>query len=390
MDPVRNPFAPGAGSQPPELAGRAEIIASIDTSLQRILIGRPAQSQLLLGLRGVGKTVLLNKAEQIAENYGYLTSFIEAPEDRKLVDLLYPKIYQVLRKLSLSEAAKSATHSALRALRGFASAFKISMGDFEVSVDPEPGVADSGNLEYDITEIFLKVGSAAQAAGRGWALLIDEVQYLSAEELSSLIVAIHRVNQKGLPIILIGAGLPAIAALSGDAKSYAERLFIFPKVDALTKADASNAIRQPIEGEGESIDDDLLANIVSLTRGYPYFLQEWGHQVWNASPHSPINISCIDTAEKEALRRLDEGFFKVRMDRLTPKERDYVIAMARLGPGPYRSADVADALGEKLTTLGPRRAQIISKGMIYSPAHGDIAFTVPMFDEYVKRHWLPD
>lgn len=390
MDPVRNPFAPGAGSQPPELAGRQEIISAADTALQRVLQGRPAQSQMLLGLRGVGKTVLLNKIEQIAERHGYLTSFIEAPEDRKLVDLLYPRIHQVLRKLSLIESARAASYSAMRALRSFASAFKISMGDFEVSVDPEPGMADSGNLEYDITELFLKVGEAAKSAGRGWALLIDEVQYLSPEELGALIVAIHRINQKALPVLFFGAGLPAIAAVSGDAKSYAERLFIFPKIDALPDVDAADAIRQPIEEEGEAIDDDLLNKIIALTRGYPYFLQEWGYQVWNAAPHSPIAINSIEIAEKEALRRLDEGFFKVRIDRLTPKEKEYVIAMARLGTGPYRSSDVADMLGEKLTTLGPRRAQIIAKGMIYSPAHGDIAFTVPMFDEYLKRHWIRD
>jgi hypothetical protein len=273
MDPVRNPFAPGAGSQPPELAGREDIVLAADTALRRVFLGRPAQSQMLLGLRGVGKTVLLNKIEQIAEGHGYLTSFIEAPEDRKLVDLLYPKVHQVLRKLSLIEAAKAATHNAMRALRSFAGAFKISVGDFEVAVDPEPGVADSGNLEYDITELFLKVGEAAKAAGRGWALLIDEVQYLSTDELGALIVAIHRINQKALPVLLFGAGLPAIAGLSGEAKSYAERLFIFPKIDALSNHDAANAIRQPIEEEGETIDAELLNNIISLTKGYPYFLQ---------------------------------------------------------------------------------------------------------------------
>lgn len=278
----------------------------------------------------------------------------------------------------------------MRALRSFAGAFKISVGDFDVSVDPEPGVADSGNLEYDVIDLFLKVGEAAKAAGRGWALLIDEVQYLSTEELGALIVAIHRVNQKALPVLIFGAGLPAIAALSGNAKSYAERLFIFPRVDALSDADAAEAIRQPVEEEGESITDALLDQIIELTRGYPYFLQEWGHQVWNAAPQSPIASDCIEIAGQEALRRLDEGFFKVRIDRLTPKEKAYVIAMARLGTGPYRSSDVADILGEKLTSLGPRRAQIIAKGMIYSPAHGDIAFTVPMFDEYLKRHWIQD
>lgn len=388
MDPVRNPFAPGAGSQPPELAGREDIISAADTALQRILLGRPAQSQMLLGLRGVGKTVLLNKIEQIAEEHGYLSSFIEAPEDRKLVELLYPKIHQVLRKLSLVETARTTVHAAMRALRSFAGAFKISVGDFEVSVDPDPGVADSGNLEYDLAELFLKVGEAAKAAGRGWVLLIDEVQYLSTDELGALIVAVHRINQKALPVIFFGAGLPAIAALSGDAKSYAERLFIFPKVDALGEADASNAIRQPIEEEGETISAELLQKIVSLTKGYPYFLQEWGYQVWNASAGSPIGLDCFEVAQRQALRRLAEGFFKVRIDRLTPKEKEYVIAMARLGTGPYRSSDVADMLHEKVTTLGPRRAQIIAKGMIYSPAHGDIAFTVPMFDEYLNRHWI--
>lgn len=343
---------------------------------------------MLLGLRGVGKTVLLNKIEQNADCNGYLTSFIEAPEDRKLADLLYPKIHQVLRKLSFVEKAKVATHAALRALRGFAGAFKISVGDFDVSVDPDPGVADSGNLEFDVTELFLKVGEAARAAGKGWALLIDEVQYLSPKELGALIVAIHRVNQKALPILFFGAGLPAIAALSGDAKSYAERLFIFSRVDALSGEDAADAIRQPIEEEGEQIEDAVIDWIVASTKGYPYFLQEWGFQVWNASDDSPITTGCMIAAEQAALRRLDAGFFKVRIDRLTPKEREYVIAMARLGAGPYRSADVAEMLGEKITTLGPRRSQIIAKGMIYSPAHGDIAFTVPMFDEYLKRHWI--
>jgi hypothetical protein len=388
VDPVRNPFAPGAGSQPPELAGREDILSSANIALQRVLAGKPAQSQMLLGLRGVGKTVLLNKIEEFAEGHGHLTSFIEAPEDRSLVELLYPRMHQILRKLSVVEGAKAATHSALRALRAFASAFKIEVGDVGISVDPEPGVADSGNIEYDVADLFLRVGQAIQAAGRGWTLLVDEVQYLSAEELAALIVAIHRINQKSLPILFFGAGLPQIAALSGDAKSYAERLFIYPKVDALNTAAAEEAIRQPIEEEGETIDKGALSAIVQSTKGYPYFLQEWGYQTWNAAQVSPINADNVVAAAAAALKRLDEGFFKVRFDRLTPKEREYVVAMAKLGPGPYRSSDVADVLGEKLTSLGPRRATIINKGMIYSPAHGDIAFTVPMFEEYLKRHWM--
>lgn len=388
MDPVRNPFAPGAGSRPPELAGRDDVLKSAQTALSRVLIGKSAQSQMLLGLRGVGKTVLLNKIEEIAEEAGYLTSFIEAPEDRSLVELLYPKIHRVLRKLSLIEKAKSAALSAMRALRSFASVFKVSVGDFDLSVDPEPGLADSGNLEIDLTDLFLEIGRAAQAAGKGWAVFIDEVQYLKSEELAALIVAIHRINQKGLPVLLFGAGLPQIAAIAGDAKSYAERLFIYPKIDALPSDAAKRAIREPINEEHEEIDGNLLETVVTQTQGYPYFLQEWGYQLWNEAVASPITLECLERAKTAALKRLDEGFFKVRFDRLTPKEREYVIAMAGLGVGPYRSSDVADALGEKVQSLGPRRATIIAKGMIYSPAHGDIAFTVPMFEAYLERHWM--
>ena len=385
MDPVRNPFAPGAGSQPPELAGRDEIISAAEIALQRILLGRHDKSQILLGLRGTGKTVLLNKIERLAESHGHLTAFIEAPEDKSLAELLYPKIHQVLRKLSMHARAKATAHSAMRALRAFASAFKISVGDISLSVDPETGTADSGILEFDLSDLFVRVGEAAQSADKAWTLLIDEVQYLTAEELSALIVAIHRVNQKNLPVMFFGAGLPQVAALSGDAKSYAERLFDYPPVGALDDPAAIAAIRQPIEDEGESISDDALQIIIARTHGYPYFLQEWGYQAWNIADASPINAVDLERASSAALRRLDEGFYRVRFDRLTPKEREYVIAMASLGKGPYRSSDVADVLGESVQSLGPRRAKIINKGMIYSPAYGDIAFTVPMFEDYLER-----
>lgn len=385
MDPVRNPFAPGAGSQPPELAGRDDIIAAADTALQRVLLGKHDKSQILLGLRGTGKTVLLNKIEQLAERHGHLTAFIEAPENKSLAELLYPKIHQVLRKLSMIESAKAAAHSAMRGLRAFASAFNVSVGDFSISVDPEPGVADSGNLEYDLSDLFIRVGEAAKSAHKAWTLLIDEIQYLSEAELAALIVAIHRTNQKNLPVLFFGAGLPQVAALSGDAKSYAERLFNYPPVGALDNGAAKAAIRQPVEAEEETIADEALNTIVSRTEGYPYFLQEWGYQAWNAADASPIDADDVEKASAAAIRRLDEGFFRVRFDRLTPKEREYVIAMAQLGKGPYRSSDVADLLGESVQSLGPRRAQIINKGMIYSPAHGDIDFTVPMFEDYLNR-----
>ncbi|MCB0855886.1 MAG: ATP-binding protein [Bacteroidetes bacterium] len=385
MDPVRNPFAPGAGSQPPELAGREEIIAAADTALQRVLIGRHDKSQIFLGLRGTGKTVLLNKIESLAEGHGHITSFIEAPENKTLVELIYPRIHQALRKLSIIESAKASAHTAMGTLKAFASAFKISIGDISISVDPETGTADSGILEYDLCELFVKVGEAAKAAERGWTLLIDEIQYLSDEELSALIVSIHRVNQKNLPVIFFGAGLPQVAALSGEAKSYAERLFNYPSIGALDINSAKAAIQQPILDEEEVILDEALDIIFEKTQGYPYFLQEWGFQAWNIAENSPIDASVINAATPAALRRLDEGFFRVRFDRLTPKERDYVFAMAKLGKGPYRSSDVADILGERAQSLGPCRAKIISKGMIYSPAHGDIDFTVPMFEDYLRR-----
>jgi len=386
MDPVRNPFAPGAGSQPPELAGRDVIVSDAEITIQRILRGRYSQSQILLGLRGVGKTVLLNKIEIIAESHSHTTSFIEAPENRSFPELIYPKAHQAIRQLSMVENARSKAYSALGALRAFASAFKIKVGDVSIAVEPRTGIADSGNLEFDLVDLFLSIGETAQAAGRAWTLLVDEMQYLSGQDLAALIVAIHRVNQRNLPVLFFGAGLPQVAALSGDAKSYAERLFKYPAIGPLPPDAASNAIRQPIEDEGESISQRALVEIVQRTQGYPYFLQEWGFQAWNLASSSPISEPDIAKASEEALRRLDNGFFKVRFDRLTPKERDYVIAIAGLGKGPYRSADVAQALGENVQSLGPRRAQIIRKGMIYSPAHGDIAFTVPLFEEYLKRH----
>ena len=388
MDPVRNPFAPGAGSRPPELAGRHAILDDARIAIARTLIGKQNRSQMLLGLRGVGKTVLLNKIEEMAENAGHLTSLIEAPEGKPLGELLVPRLNQVLRKLSLTEQAKAKTHLALRALRSFASAFKLTYGEATLSVDPEVGFADSGDLESDLPELFIRVGEAAKAAGKAWTLLIDEVQYLRPVDLAALIVALHKISQKELPVLFFGAGLPQVAALSGDAKSYAERLFHYPAVGPLLVEDAQTAIRQPVQDEGEQITDAALDEIMLRTQGYPYFLQEWGYQCWNIAQGDRIELADAVKAAAEATRRLDDGFFRVRFDRLTPKEREYVIAMAQLGDGPYRSSDIAAALGETSQSLGPRRSQIIGKGMIYSPSHGDIAFTVPMFNDYLMRNFV--
>lgn len=386
MDPVRNPFAPGAGSRPPELAGRQDIIEEAQIAIDRATLGKPSRSQMFLGLRGVGKTVLLNKVESMAIESGHLTTIIEAPENKLLGELLLPRVHQILRKLSVLDNAKIQVHSALRALRSFASAFKIEYGNISLAVEPEIGVADSGDLENDLPELFIRIGEAAKAAGKAWTLLIDEVQYLNQKDLAALIVSLHKINQSELPVLFFGAGLPQVAALSGQAKSYAERLFHYPDVGALAEKDAKDAIRQPVIDEGARIDEDALTDIFNKTAGYPYFLQEWGHQSWNIATGTTITFKDTQQAETSTLKRLDEGFFKVRFDRLTPKEREYVIAMAKLGNGPYRSSDVADALVESAQSLGPRRARIISKGMIYSPSHGDIDFTVPMFNDYLIRN----
>lgn len=386
MDPVRNPFAPGAGSQPPELAGRETIIEDARIAIERALLCKPSRSQMFLGLRGVGKTVLLNAVEALAVERGHVTSMIEAPENKSLGEQLLPRMHQVLRKLSVAAGAKAKAYEALRALRSFASAFKLEYGDVSIAVEPEVGIADSGDLENDLPELFVRIGEAAKAAGKAWTLFIDEVQYLSEKDLAALIVSLHKINQVGLPVLFFGAGLPQVAALSGEAKSYAERLFHYPEVGALPVEDAKAAIRQPVNDEEANIDDDALTEIFVKTKGYPYFLQEWGHQSWNLAAGDTITLQDAQHAEAKTLKRLDEGFFKVRFDRLTPKEREYVIAMAKLGNGPYRSSDVADALGETPQSLGPRRSQIISKGMIYSPSHGDIAFTVPMFNDYLIRN----
>lgn len=388
MDPIRNPFAPGAGSQPPELAGRAQIIDEASISIQRIIAGRTGRPQMFLGLRGVGKTVLLNKIQEIADSHGHVTSFIEAQDQNILSQMLVPRINQTLRRLSNIERAKDYVTSAFRALRSFISKFTINIQGIAIECDAERGIADSGNLELDLPELFERIGIAAREAGKAWTLLIDEVQYLSRNDLSALIVAIHRINQRRLPVLFFGAGLPQTAALSGDAKSYAERLFSYPQVGALKEDDAKDAIRAPLNRENVHIANDALDEIVRNTHGYPYFLQEWGSHTWTIAKNDLITLQDVKLATQKAIQSLDNGFFKVRFGRLTPKEREYLQAMAKLGKGPYRSSDVASCLHESVQTLGPRRSQIISKGMIYSPSYGDIDFTVPLFDEYLCRNFL--
>lgn len=340
---------------------------------------------LLLGLRGTGKTVLLTEIGRNAEIEGLLVSKVEAPEKESLARLLYPEMRKVMRSLSGVAAARQIATRGLKGLRGFASVFKIKVAGVEVGVEPEPGLADSGDMQYDLPDLFSMIGQAAEAAGKGWLLLIDEVQYLSEADLSALIVSIHRMSQEGRPVLLVGAGLPQVARLAGDAKSYAERLFLYPGVGPLDPKSAAHAVEKPILDEDATIAPAALDCIVDRTEGYPFFLQEWASVAWNDAAGPEITTRDVDNAYTETLAVLDEGFFKVRMDRLTNAEVEFVRTMANLGEGPYAMARIAAAMGRTPSSLGPARANIISKGMIYSTDHGYLDFTVPLFAEFMRR-----
>jgi hypothetical protein len=387
MDAVRNPFAPGAGTPPPELAGRDALLETVRVAVERVRKGRPSKSVLMVGLRGVGKTVLLDRMRDNAEAAGIHTLRIEAPENRSLPAILAPQLRLALLQLSRNKQAKDLAQRALRGLAGFARALKVKYQDIEIAFDTEeePGLADNGDLEHDLPALMEAAGEAAKKGGTALAMFIDELQYVAEPQLAALITALHRAAQRQLPVMMVGAGLPQLRGHMGSAKSYAERLFDYPEIGPLEKEAAELAIRKPIEDEGAKINADALAAIIKETHCYPYFLQEWGKHAWEVAKASPITKKDVQQATVSALTALDESFFRVRFDRLTPAEKVYLRAMAELGPGPHRSGDISTLLKKEVSALGPRRAQLIAKGMIWSPSHGDTAFTVPLFDEYMKR-----
>ena len=387
MNPVTNPFAPGAGSPPPELAGRDELREAVRVAVERTRAGRSARSVLMVGLRGVGKTVLLDRMRDDAEASGVHTIRIEAPEDRSLPALLAPQLRVALLRLSKTAQAKDLAIRGLRALAGFAQGLKVAYGDIEVGLDyaPEAGLADNGDLEHDLQALLESAGAAAKAASTALVIFIDELQYVPEVQLAALITAMHRCAQRQVPVLLVGAGLPQLRGRMGNAKSYAERLFEFPEIGPLSTEAATKAITKPIEAEGAKITAGAVQKILADTRCYPYFLQEWGQRSWEAAHASPIETHDVEQATATAVAALDESFFRVRFDRLTPQEKRYLRAMAELGPGPHRSGAIADCLKREVSSLGPVRSSLIVKGMIWSPSHGDTAFTVPMFDEFMKR-----
>ena len=318
MDPIRNPYAPGAGTPPPELAGRDELRETVRVALARVRLARPAKSVLMVGLRGVGKTVLLDRIREESEAAGIHTLFVEAPEDRSLPAMLAPRLREALLKLSRNERARDLAQRALRGLAGFAGALKVKYEDIEVGLDfaPEPGLADNGDLEQDLTELLLAAGTAAREAGTALSLFVDELQYVGEDELAALITALHRAAQRRSPVTLVGAGLPQLRARTGRAKSYAERLFDFPEVGPLAQEAARSAIEKPALAEGVTIAGDALERILAQTRCYPYFLQEWGKHAWDATEASPIELGDVERASVTAIAALDESFFRVRFDRL--------------------------------------------------------------------------
>jgi hypothetical protein len=387
MDRIRNPFSPGAGSPPPELAGRDGIMDQARVLLGRVRAKRSEKSLLLTGLRGVGKTVLLNEIERIALADGCRTILVEAHEGKSLPVLLAPQLRRLLYDLDRLAGAGHKARQGLAVLKSFVSAIKVTVGeiDFGIDIEPETGAADSGDLEIDLPNLFTAVAEAADERKSVIAILIDEIQYFSSAELSALIMAMHKMQQRQLPLVLIGAGLPILPSLAGESKSYAERLFNFPDVGPLGRRDATKALKEPIIEAEESIASNALEEIVTLTGGYPYFIQEWGYQAWNHADHSPISLVHVKQATPDVTSRLDQNFFRVRFDRLTQKEKTYLRAMAELGPGPHRSGGIAATLEADIRSLGPVRASLIKKGMVYSPSHGEMAFTVPLFDSFLRR-----
>jgi len=387
MDYIKNPFSPGAGSPPPELVGRDHIFEKSRILFGRVRQGRSEKSLLLVGLRGVGKTVLLNEIECITRETGYHTIALEAHENKSLAALLMPHLRQLLFELDRMKGLSSKVRRGLGVLKSFISGIKVKVLDIELGLDiePERGTADSGDLEVDLANLFIAVAEAAQDRKTAVALLIDEIQYLSEKELSALIMAMHKMQQRRLPLVLLGAGLPILTRLAGESKSYAERLFEFPEIGPLSNLDATKALQDPVLRAHVKFSADAIKQILKLTQGYPYFIQEWGYQSWNHAEKSPISLIDVHKATKSVIQRLDANFFKVRFDRLTLGEKRYLRAMAQLKGTGQRSGDIAELLGVKVNSLGPIRANLINKGMIYSPTYGDVAFTVPLFDEFMLR-----
>jgi hypothetical protein len=382
MKATLNPYNPGAGVPPPELAGRDELMESARVAIVRAKAGRPAKSAIMLGLRGVGKTVLLNAFEALAEEEGCQTALLEIDPDKPLAQQLAPQLNHVLHRLDRLKKAGADMQKAFGTLTSFARMFKATIGDIDFSI---AGASATGDLSIDLTDLLVAIAEAAKKRDTAVVLLVDEIQYVQKGDLSALIMAMHKISQRQLPLLLFGAGLPQLAKLAGDAKSYAERLFDYPPIGPLTDDGARQALAGPAAREGVKYAADALDYVVEQTGRYPFFLQVWGAHCWDEAAKSPITLADAKKASIAATAALDEGIFKVRLARLTERQKAYARAMAAFGPEPVNSSDVANAMNLSLSQAAPIRDELIKKGMAYSPERGLIGFTVPKFDEYLRR-----
>lgn len=394
MDPVANPYNAGAGEPPPALVGRDQELSAFDIAVRRLAIGRSANSQLLYGLRGVGKTVLLKEFTKTAERNGWISSYVEIPARASpniFAEVIYTSIRRSLQKLSAKHAVRDRIKRAVKALSVFSIRYGVSpAGDQRISleIDPALGLSEGiGILEVDLSDLFIEVGEAAREANSGVLLAVDEMHNLPSEDLTALIMALHRVSQEQLPLTAAGAGLPSLPGLAADAVSYAERLFKYTPINSLKKEDAWLALTRPADEQNIAWAPDALDEVFRLTKGYPYFLQMFGKHAWDVSEGPDrIGPADVEQAAPKALAELDNGFFKARLDRVNDSGRSFLRAMASLGPGPeYRSGEIADRLGKTPQTAGPVRKELIDRGLIYDPRWGVLAFTVPMLREYIQR-----
>lgn len=387
MDPIRNPYTPGAGLRPPLLAGREGVREAAQQAIERARIGQPGRGLLIVGLRGVGKTALLEQLRLDAEAAGIQTLQAEAVEGRSLPSLLAPQLRVVLLRLARIEHAQRLARRGLQALAGFAQALKRQYRDIDLALDaaPEPGLADSGQLDVDLAALLEQVGLAARAAHTAVAMFVDELQQVDDAAFGALVLALHRMTQLRLPVALVGGGLTPLRSRAAPSRSTADRLFDCHELGPLPPAIAALALVKPAAAHRVRWEPDAVAHVLEQTGGFPTFLQEWGRQAWAAARHPPITLGDAEAATVAALAALDAGFFRWRYDRLTLVEKRYLRAMAELGPGPHRSGDIAERLGRKVTSIAPTRNQLIAKGVVWSPLHGETAFSVPLYDAFLRR-----
>lgn len=384
MDRMKNPFTPGAGALPPELAGRGEAIEDGRVLAGRVLNGRYEKSLMLIGLRGVGKTVLLKYVAESARKEGVIPLMVEVREPESAVEELAVRLKEVLSSIDFSCKVKSSVNFAFSALRNFVKSISVNIGEFGVTVETAPGVGDTGNMEFDLSEVLKAAARAAREANTAIGLYIDELQNMDIAAMRGIIVALHHAAQDGLPLYLVGSGLPSIRALVGKSKTYAERMFNYREIGALSEQDVSDAISKPFKDAGVDVAASAIEKIFTYSGGYPYFLQEYGYQLWLEADGGEIAASLVDRALPLVHERLDGNFFDVRFDRVTSREREFLRAMADI-PSPISVSTVAERLGRPLNAISAVRAALIRKGMIYSPSHGEVSFTVPLFGDYMRR-----